>query len=70
MNKISSPTIKMTPALFEALKRVPGSGWFTKHDVPFVDRADYQLDRLEKAGKLISRIVGDIPDLTREYKKL
>ncbi|HAT2746500.1 TPA: hypothetical protein I8372_004167 [Citrobacter farmeri] len=56
----------LTDADFEALNRLP-SGWFRAEHLPF-NRPMYRCERLEKRGKLQSRVLGTYPNIWREYK--
>jgi len=58
----------MTSADREAMAKCP-SGWFKPEMLPPVIRCrDYRCERLEKAGVLKSRVMGESPDgLYREY---
>ncbi|MCV2510188.1 hypothetical protein RKT74_13485 [Leclercia pneumoniae] len=52
----------------EALNKLP-SGWFTAEHLPF-NRPMYRCERLEKCGKLQSRVLGTYPNIWREYKRI
>jgi hypothetical protein len=62
---------RLSKADMDALARMP-EGWFCVDEVPYMVRCPgYRCQRLEKRGKLESRVVGDNPrELTREYRKI
>jgi hypothetical protein len=61
-------TIPLTKADEEAIEYIPTDHWFCAWDLTYKIRAwEYRCQRLEKAGILKSRIVGDYPQLSREY---
>ncbi len=70
----SSPTVKprqITKGDEEALARMPAGDWFTPESLPHTVRnAVWRCQRLEAQGKLESRVVGKVPDLKTEWKKL
>lgn len=54
----------------EAARRILPEGWFRIGDLPSeLLRPAYRCERLEKAGVLKSRVVGQFPSLHREYHK-
>lgn len=53
----------------EALQELPCGEWFDARFVSSVRRPIYRCERLEQAGYLISRIVGEYPSLYREYAR-
>jgi hypothetical protein len=63
--------LTMTKADEEALKRCP-DGWFEAgcRDLVYVKNADYRCTRLVERGKLETEVRGDIPHLTRFYRKV
>jgi hypothetical protein len=48
---------------------LPESGWFEFRSLPF-NRPNYRCERLELAGALESRVVGEYPVLHREYRRV
>lgn len=58
----------LTKADIESLSLLP-SGWFSAEHLPF-NRPMYRCERLERLGKLQSRVLGTYPNIYREYKRL
>lgn len=64
------PTKPLTATDNAILKRLP-EGWFQARDLPIdITRRDYRCERLEEAGLLKSKVVGEYPALHREYCKV
>ena len=59
----------LTAADSEALEVLPSGEWFAAIHLP-INRPQYRCERLEKHGKLESRVTGEYPHLCREYRKL
>lgn len=59
----------LTPADVDALALLPESGWIEFRSLPF-NRPSYRCERLELAGVLESRVVGEYPVLHREYRRV
>lgn len=53
----------------EALQELPESGWFEARYVSSINRPIYRCERLEKAGYLVTRVVGTYPNIHREYAR-
>ena len=59
----------LTRADKAAIERIP-DGWFNALNLSYMVRAkEFRCGRLEKMGILESRIVGEYPKLSREYRK-
>jgi hypothetical protein len=53
-----------------ALTKMP-EGWFKPGDLPYLVRSPhFRCQRLEQLGQLERRIMGEIPDLWSEYRKI
>lgn len=64
------PTKPLTATDEAILKRSP-EGWFQPRDLPTdITRREYRCERLEEAGVLKSKVVGEYPALYREYCKI
>lgn len=63
---------KITESDKEALKAMPNIRWFSYMEIwsAKINRPQYRMERLEAAGYLESRVIGEYPNLTRQYKKL
>lgn len=66
---MSNNTEALTVADNEALTALPDGCWFTAIHLP-INRPQYRCERLENRGKLESRVTGEYPHLTKEYRKL
>ncbi|HEJ7171052.1 TPA: hypothetical protein SMF89_000992 [Serratia marcescens] len=74
-------TDKPLPMSYEALKaerdaqqkradalRVMPADWFRPHSL-YINRPEYRCERLLAAGVLDTRVIGEYPDLVRQYRK-
>jgi hypothetical protein len=62
---------RLSEADRHALSRLPDNGWFCVGDVSYMVRNPrYRCDRLVEKGALEDRVVGEIPHLHTEYRKL
>lgn len=61
----------LTEADEKTLQRLPDDRWFGLYDVHYgIKNPYYRCERLVERGKLESRVVGDMSDLTREWRKV
>ncbi|MEA8592286.1 hypothetical protein PZT57_26930 [Pseudomonas aeruginosa] len=65
----TKPPKALTAADKEALRELPASGWFEVAHLP-INRPSYRCERLEEAGFLETRVVGQWPSLKREYRRI
>ncbi|MBN5310505.1 hypothetical protein JY476_07305 [Serratia marcescens] len=58
---------KLTEADNNALKAMPDY-WFRPLSL-YINRPEYRCERLHAAGALDTRVIGEYPDLIRQYRK-
>lgn len=58
---------KVTEADSDALKVMPDD-WFCPLSL-YIHRPEYRCERLHAAGVLDTRVIGEYPDLVRQYRK-
>gem|GEM_PF-1429208 len=62
---------ELTVADKDAYKKIPNDKWVDDVDMCMkFPRSNYRMQRLEDAGMLESRVVGKIPVLTKQYRKM